>query len=47
MTRKITRGLVRVFLGLDDMLYLGNLDAQRDWGHTKDYVNAMVDASTR
>ena len=41
VTRKITRGLVRVFLGLDDMLYLGNLDAQRDWGHAKDYVNAM------
>lgn len=41
VTRKITRGLVRVFLGLDEILFLGNLDAQRDWGHAKDYVNAM------
>ena len=38
VTRKITRGLSRVALGLDDCLYLGNLDALRDWGHAKDYV---------
>lgn len=38
VTRKITRGLARVSLGLDDCLYMGNLDALRDWGHAKDYV---------
>jgi GDPmannose 4,6-dehydratase len=38
VTRKITRGLSRVFAGLDDCLYLGNLAALRDWGHAKDYV---------
>lgn len=38
VTRKITRGLVRVALGLDECLYMGNLDALRDWGHAKDYV---------
>ncbi len=38
VTRKITRGLSRVFAGLDECLYLGNLDALRDWGHAKDYV---------
>jgi GDPmannose 4,6-dehydratase len=38
VTRKITRGLARVFSGLDQCLYLGNLDALRDWGHAKDYV---------
>jgi GDPmannose 4,6-dehydratase len=38
VTRKITRGLSRIALGLDDCLYLGNLDAKRDWGHAKDYV---------
>ena len=38
VTRKITRGLARVALGLEDCLYLGNLDALRDWGHAKDYV---------
>ena len=38
VTRKITRGLSRIFLGLQDCLYLGNLDAKRDWGHAKDYV---------
>ena len=41
VTRKITRGLARIKLGLDDMLYLGNLDAKRDWGYAKDYVEAM------
>ena len=38
VTRKITRGLSRVFTGLDDCLYLGNMDSLRDWGHAKDYV---------
>lgn len=41
VTRKITRGLARVKLGLDKTLYLGNLDAKRDWGYAKDYVEAM------
>jgi GDPmannose 4,6-dehydratase len=38
VTRKITRALTRIKLGLQDCLYLGNLDAKRDWGHAKDYV---------
>ncbi|QHJ00165.1 GDP-mannose 4,6-dehydratase [Xylophilus rhododendri] len=38
VTRKITRALARIKLGLQDCLYLGNLDAMRDWGHAKDYV---------
>ena len=38
VTRKITRGLSRIKLGLQKLLYLGNLDAKRDWGHAKDYV---------
>ncbi len=38
VTRKITRGLSRVALGLDQCLYMGNLDSLRDWGHAKDYV---------
>lgn len=41
VTRKITRATARIALGLQDKLYLGNLDAQRDWGHAKDYVEAM------
>ncbi|MDP2355752.1 MAG: GDP-mannose 4,6-dehydratase [Beijerinckiaceae bacterium] len=41
VTRKISRGLVRVALGLDPCVYLGNLDARRDWGHAKDFVLAM------
>jgi len=41
VTRKITRGLAQIALGLTDKLYMGNLDAQRDWGHAKDYVEAM------
>jgi GDPmannose 4,6-dehydratase len=41
VTRKITRGLVDVKLGREDCLYLGNLDSKRDWGHAKDYVEAM------
>jgi GDPmannose 4,6-dehydratase len=41
VTRKITRGACRIALGLQDTLFLGNLDAKRDWGHAKDYVEAM------
>jgi GDPmannose 4,6-dehydratase len=41
VSRKITRAAARIALGLQDCLYLGNLDAQRDWGHAKDYVEAM------
>ena len=41
VTRKITRGLSQISCGLQDCLYLGNLDAKRDWGHAKDYVEAM------
>ncbi|RFF27860.1 GDP-mannose 4,6-dehydratase [Wenzhouxiangella sp. 15181] len=40
-TRKITRALARIYLGLDDCLYLGNLDALRDWGHARNYVEAQ------
>lgn len=40
VTRKITRALARIRLGLQDCLYLGNLDAKRDWGHAKDFVEA-------
>ena len=39
--RKITRGVAKIALGMQDKLYLGNLDAQIDWGHAKDYVEAM------
>lgn len=41
VTRKITRGLARIKVGLDECLYLGNLDALRDWGHARDYVRAQ------
>ncbi len=41
VTRKITQGLSRISTGLQDCLYLGNLDAKRDWGHAKDFVEAM------
>jgi GDPmannose 4,6-dehydratase len=41
VTRKITRGLARIKVHLDDCLYLGNLDALRDWGHARDYVRAQ------
>jgi GDPmannose 4,6-dehydratase len=41
VTRKITRGLSRIREGLDDVLYLGNLDSMRDWGHARDYVEAQ------
>jgi len=41
VTRKITRAASRIALGLQDKMYLGNLDAKRDWGHAKDYVRMM------
>src|SRR5574337_1164743 len=41
VTRKITRGVARIKLGLQKKLFLGNLDAERDWGHAKDYMEGM------
>ena len=41
VTRKITRGVAKIALGLQNKIFLGNLDAKRDWGHAKDYVEAM------
>ncbi len=41
VTRKITRAVARISLGLQETLYLGNLDSERDWGHAKDYVEGM------
>jgi GDPmannose 4,6-dehydratase len=41
VSRKITRALSRIHVGLEDCLYLGNMDARRDWGHAKDYVEAQ------
>ena len=41
VTRKVTRGIARIALGLDDCLYMGNVNALRDWGHAKDYVRMM------
>ena len=41
VTRKITRAVARIVLGLQDKMYLGNLSARRDWGHAKDYIKAM------
>lgn len=41
VTRKITRAVARIEVGLDDCLYLGNLEAKRDWGHARDYVEGM------
>ena len=41
VTRKITRGLSQIDQGLNDLLYLGNIDAKRDWGHAKDYVDVQ------
>lgn len=38
VTRKVTRSIAKIQLGLQDVLELGNLDAKRDWGHAKDYV---------
>jgi GDPmannose 4,6-dehydratase len=41
VTRKITRAVAQIALGMQDKLYMGNIDAKRDWGHAKDYVEAM------
>ncbi len=41
VTRKITRGVAKIALGMQEKIFLGNLDARRDWGHAKDYVEAM------
>ncbi len=41
VTRKITRGISQIALGMQETLYMGNIDSQRDWGHAKDYVEAM------
>lgn len=41
MTRKITRGIARIIAGKEKKLYLGNLDAKRDWGFTPEYIEAM------
>jgi GDPmannose 4,6-dehydratase len=41
VTRKITRAVAQMALGLQDVLFMGNIDSQRDWGHAKDYVEAM------
>lgn len=41
VTRKITRAVAKIAMGLQDKLYMGNIDAKRDWGHAKDYVEAM------
>ncbi|RAJ85819.1 GDPmannose 4,6-dehydratase [Chitinophaga dinghuensis] len=41
VTRKITRAVAKLYLGMQDKLFMGNLDAKRDWGHAKDYVEAM------
>ena len=41
VTRKITRATSRIALGMQDKVYLGNLNAQRDWGHAKDYIRMM------
>src|SRR5207244_8231486 len=41
VTRKITRSIARIEIGVEDCLYLGNLEAKRDWGHARDYVEGM------
>jgi GDPmannose 4,6-dehydratase len=41
VTRKVTRAVAKIVMGLQDKLYMGNIDSQRDWGHAKDYVEAM------
>jgi len=41
VTRKITRAVSRIAIGMQDLFYLGNMDAKRDWGHAKDYIKAM------
>ena len=47
VTRKITRGLANIAWGMEPCLYLGNMNALRDWGHAKDYVRAVDDATAR
>ena len=42
VTRKVTRSIAKIHLGLQDILELGNLDAKRDWGHAKDYVEVKI-----
>ena len=42
MTRKITRAVAKIHLGQQDHIELGNLDAKRDWGHAKDYIEVTV-----
>lgn len=46
VTRKVTRSIAKIHLGLQDVLELGNLDAKRDWGHAKDYVQVGVTVSS-
>ena len=46
VTRKITRAVSRIALGIQDKFYLGNLDSKRDWGHAKDYIQNDVDDLT-
>ena len=41
VTRKVTRAVARIALGLLDCVYMGNIDSKRDWGHAKDYVEGM------
>jgi GDPmannose 4,6-dehydratase len=41
VTRKITRGVAKMVMGLQEKIFLGNMDAKRDWGHAKDYIEAM------
>ena len=41
VTRKITRAVAKMAMGLQDIVYMGNLDSKRDWGHAKDYVRGM------
>jgi GDPmannose 4,6-dehydratase len=41
VTRKITRGIAQMAMGMQDTLFMGNIDSKRDWGHAKDYVEAM------
>ena len=44
VTRKITRGLARINEGLEECIYMGNLDSLRDWGHARDYVEMQENA---
>ena len=42
MTRKITRAVAKIALGQQELIELGNIDARRDWGHAKDYVEVLI-----